>query len=46
MAEKKKCDGKVEVYQRVTGFFRPFDGFNKGKQEEFKDRVSYNIDKQ
>lgn len=23
----------------VMGYFRPFSGFNKGKQSEFKDRV-------
>jgi ribonucleoside-triphosphate reductase len=39
--KKGKCNGNVEVYQRVTGFFRPVQTYNKGKQEEFKDRVSY-----
>lgn len=39
--KNSKCDGKVEVYQRVTGFFRPVQTYNKGKQEEFKDRVYY-----
>jgi anaerobic ribonucleoside-triphosphate reductase len=27
-----------EVYSRVTGYFRPVSQYNKGKQEEFKDR--------
>lgn len=28
-----------EVWTRVMGYFRPFSGFNKGKQSEFKERV-------
>lgn len=27
-----------EVWTRVMGYFRPFSGFNKGKQSEFKER--------
>ncbi len=38
----KKC--KVEVFSRVTGFFRPVQSWNKGKAEEFKDRKKYNMD--
>lgn len=40
-----KCKEPTEVYQRVTGFFRPVQQWNKGKQEEFKDRVSYDVNK-
>ncbi|MCK5451044.1 MAG: hypothetical protein KAI70_04695 [Candidatus Omnitrophica bacterium] len=36
---KKKCS--VEVFSRVTGFFRPVQSWNKGKTEEFKDRKNY-----
>ena len=36
---KSKC--KVEVFSRVTGFFRPVQTWNKGKEEEFKDRKTY-----
>ncbi len=36
-----KC--KVEVFSRVTGFFRPVQEWNKGKQEEFKDRKTFKI---
>lgn len=36
-----KCQGKTEVYQRVTGFYRPVQSFNRGKAEEFKDRVNF-----
>ena len=39
-----KC--KVEVFSRVTGFFRPVQVWNKGKQEEFKDRREYNAIKE
>lgn len=39
----KKCE--VEVFSRVTGFFRPVQAWNKGKTEEFKDRKSYNGEK-
>jgi ribonucleoside-triphosphate reductase len=31
----------VEVYSRVVGYFRPVNQWNKGKQEEFKDREKY-----
>lgn len=27
-----------EVWTRVMGYFRPFSGFNIGKQSEFKER--------
>ena len=40
MPEKKpKCH--VEVFSRVTGFFRPVQTWNKGKVEEFHDRVKF-----
>jgi len=34
-----------EVYSRVVGFLRPVSWWNKGKQQEFKDRKTYRIDK-
>ena len=37
--EKIKC----EIYSRISGYFRPVNQWNKGKQEEFKDRVSVKI---
>ena len=36
---RKNC--MVEVFSRVTGFFRPVQTWNKGKTEEFKDRKQY-----
>ncbi|MEA3489828.1 MAG: anaerobic ribonucleoside-triphosphate reductase [Candidatus Omnitrophota bacterium] len=38
---ENKC--KVEVFARVTGFFRPVQSWNKGKAEEFKDRKKYDL---
>ncbi|MCD4813734.1 anaerobic ribonucleoside-triphosphate reductase [bacterium] len=37
----KKCTEKTEVYSRVVGYFRPVQQWNKGKQEEFKDRTEF-----
>jgi len=36
-----KC--KTEVFSRVTGFFRPVQDWNPGKQEEFDARKRYDI---
>ena len=36
-----KCEGKTEVYSRVTGYMQPVHKWNAGKQEEFKDRKNY-----
>lgn len=33
----------VEVYSRVVGYFRPVNQWNKGKQEEFKQRKEYTL---
>lgn len=41
---EKKCD--VEVFSRVTGFFRPVQSWNKGKTEEFKDRQRFKLAKE
>lgn len=39
---KKKCE--VEVFSRVTGFYRPVQSWNKGKASEFGDRKRFNFD--
>ncbi len=45
------CGLPTEVFSRVCGYFRPvrtFQGsstWNLGKQEEYKDRVNYNVNK-
>ena len=41
--EGKRCD--VEVFSRVTGFYRPVQSWNKGKTSEFHDRKRYDLDK-
>ncbi len=40
----KELKVPVEVYSRVVGYFRPVNQWNKGKQEEFKNRQEYKID--
>ena len=41
--ELSKLKVPVEVYSRVVGYFRPVNQWNKGKQEEFKDRREYKV---
>jgi ribonucleoside-triphosphate reductase (formate) len=43
-----KCvvEQKTEVYSRVVGYIRPVQQWNKGKQSEFKDRKTFNLDVQ
>jgi ribonucleoside-triphosphate reductase len=43
MAEKDKRRCVVEVFSRVTGFFRPVQDWNAGKQGEFTDRKKYKL---
>ncbi len=38
---ERKCE--VEVFSRVTGFFRPVQSWNAGKTEEFKDRKKFKV---
>ena len=38
----RECD--VEVFSRITGFFRPVQEWNKGKSEEFHERKKYDIE--
>ena len=35
---------KCEVYSRVAGYLRPVQQWNEGKQEEFKDRVTFKVE--
>lgn len=37
------CGKPAEVYTRVVGYLRPVQNFNKGKQEEYHDRIQYVI---
>ena len=36
-----KC--RVEVFSRVTGFFRPVQDWNRGKVAEFRDRKKFDL---
>lgn len=40
-----KCGMRCEVYSRVTGYMRPVNAWNAGKQQEFKDRKEYDARK-
>ena len=40
------CKARTEVYSRVVGFFRPVQAWNKGKKEEFEERIEYQNPKQ
>lgn len=35
------CEGPVEVYSRIVGYYRPFSRWNKGKLAEQSERVHY-----
>lgn len=41
-----KCSSVTEVWSRVVGFHRPVKSWNKGKQEEYIDRVEFIPQKQ
>lgn len=36
-----QCGESTEVWSRVVGYLRPVQNFNKGKQEEYNQRVKY-----
>ena len=33
-----------EVYSRIVGYLRPVQNWNKGKQQEWKERVTYKVE--
>lgn len=37
------CGKDAEVWTRVVGFHRPVQSWNKGKREEYKERVEFNV---
>lgn len=37
------CGAKALVYSRVTGYYRPIQAYNQGKQQEFQDRRKFEI---
>jgi ribonucleoside-triphosphate reductase len=40
-----KCGGKTEIYSRIVGYLRPLEQWNESKEEEFKLRKTFKIDK-
>ncbi len=38
-----RCPEKTEVWSRVCGFFRPVSQFNRGKRQEYKERVNFAV---
>ncbi|MDO4553279.1 MAG: ribonucleoside triphosphate reductase [Bacillota bacterium] len=38
------CGKEAEVWTRVVGFHRPVQSWNKGKQEEYKERKTFSVD--
>ena len=40
-----ECGEKTEVYSRITGYYRPVQNWNDGKNQEFEHRVEYNPNK-
>lgn len=42
--ECPECGGETEVWTRVVGFYTPVQSWNKGKKEEYKDRVEFEAD--
>ncbi len=39
------CQEVAEVYSRITGYYRPVQNWNVGKEQEYKDREEYNLKK-
>ena len=37
------CGQPTEVYSRITGYYRAVQNWNDGKQQEFKDRKTYEV---
>jgi len=41
IADPKLCKGTASVYTRVSGYYRPVNAFNDGKQQETRERQCY-----
>lgn len=40
----KPCQCETEVYSRITGYYRPVKHWNLGQQEQFNDRMNYDLE--
>jgi len=38
---KTFCGKPTEIYTRCVGYYRPVSNFNKGKKQEFRDRLTF-----
>lgn len=38
------CKKRLKMFQRITGYLRCVDNFNKGKKAEFRDRAQFHIE--
>ena len=38
-----RCNKRVEVFNRVVGYYRPVSNWNDGKKEEWEDRVEFDV---
>lgn len=38
------CGENAEVYSRITGYYRPVQNWNDGKQQEYKNRRNYDME--
>lgn len=38
-----ECGSEMEIYSRITGYYRAVTFWNKGKKEEFKQRLNYDV---
>ncbi len=42
-ATDKEIKVPCEVYSRIVGYLRPIQNWNKGKQQEFKERKPFQV---
>lgn len=42
--ECPECAQPLDVYSRVVGYYRPVQRYNKGKVQEFEDRIKFEMD--
>lgn len=42
--ECPECGQPLDVYSRVVGYYRPVQRYNKGKVQEFEDRIKFEMD--
>ena len=38
-----RCGKPCEIYSRITGYYRPLKYWNIGKQEEFRERRTFDV---